>query len=785
MNRKIILFSIAICGLMSSAQAQQVVPAQQEREVYDGPSEKPIQHVLTKSGTAIWGAESVSGTADGQFQNSFVNSTTAGSYDPANWTALTLNDANGVPGNAYWTQTMTGSSQGAYWGTQAPMMSPTQSNGAAIFDSDFMDNAGVAGAFGTGTSPSPHEGWLVSPRIDLTGYTDSVISVKFWCKWREFIVSNFSVSLSTDDGATWTDFSIPAVLPGVSIGEGWVSAYFTNQFTGVVNLTQCRIAFKFEGDYYYAMVDDVTIESGDAVDLTIAPNDINSGFIADQMYQVQIMNNRHIPISGISDPRDFTFGAVVQNQAGGTSNGYENSHLIAEISRDNGGVWTQVLLDSIWIPTINYADPGVSLTDTLSSTNWATVGDYRVRYIVDSYMDFNSSNDTLVEYFSINDDTYASKVEQDINGLPVTEIASFPAGNGFGTYEFGSTYEFPNVGSNNVALDSISQGFLVPANYVGAMDINYSVRLYEWDDANSNTSIDDITELTMVAIGNDTLLGAGNALGTYIVQSTPMFDVNTMTEGYALQDGKIYLATVSLVASENSLTNFSSTNMVWIACAESINYGMNFLNTNTKAHFLHLIDGNGTESLIDQGFGTIRVPAMGLHLSENCLSVTSDLSFSDDYLQVDFTDASTSLGDPVDSWSWDFGDGNTSTMQNPNHTYATGGTYEVCLTVTNTCSSDTYCDSVTVAPNTSGLSENWKENLMVYPNPAESVVNIQNLPEGELILEMRNLLGQVVYRSTIESATQTEISVSRLASGHYNLMIQSKSDVTIKHLVVK
>ncbi|MBC7849147.1 MAG: PKD domain-containing protein [Chitinophagaceae bacterium] len=38
------------------------------------------------------------------------------------------------------------------------------------------------------------------------------------------------------------------------------------------------------------------------------------------------------------------------------------------------------------------------------------------------------------------------------------------------------------------------------------------------------------------------------------------------------------------------------------------------------------------------------------------------------------------------SWSWDFGDGNMSTIQNPNHTYAAPGSYLVTLTVSNdTC----------------------------------------------------------------------------------------------------
>jgi gliding motility-associated-like protein len=36
-----------------------------------------------------------------------------------------------------------------------------------------------------------------------------------------------------------------------------------------------------------------------------------------------------------------------------------------------------------------------------------------------------------------------------------------------------------------------------------------------------------------------------------------------------------------------------------------------------------------------------------------------------------------------ETWFWEFGDGNTSTLQHPSHTYAAKGTYEVKLTVTN------------------------------------------------------------------------------------------------------
>ncbi len=54
-------------------------------------------------------------------------------------------------------------------------------------------------------------------------------------------------------------------------------------------------------------------------------------------------------------------------------------------------------------------------------------------------------------------------------------------------------------------------------------------------------------------------------------------------------------------------------------------------------------------------------------------------------LAVQFTDLST--GTPT-SWAWNFGDSQTSTLQNPSHTYASAGTYTVVLTATNTAGND-------------------------------------------------------------------------------------------------
>ncbi|MDA3911865.1 MAG: C25 family cysteine peptidase [Bacteroidales bacterium] len=55
---------------------------------------------------------------------------------------------------------------------------------------------------------------------------------------------------------------------------------------------------------------------------------------------------------------------------------------------------------------------------------------------------------------------------------------------------------------------------------------------------------------------------------------------------------------------------------------------------------------------------------------------------------VQFTDASLN----ADTWSWDFGDGNSSTAQNPVYTYTVNGTYTVALTVNNAYGNDTHTE---------------------------------------------------------------------------------------------
>ena len=69
--------------------------------------------------------------------------------------------------------------------------------------------------------------------------------------------------------------------------------------------------------------------------------------------------------------------------------------------------------------------------------------------------------------------------------------------------------------------------------------------------------------------------------------------------------------------------------------------------------------------------------------------------------------------------TWDFGDGNTSNVNNPSHTYASDGTYNVCTIINTTCGIDTLCTTLIVCgaptsaafvPSTSGLTVSFTDS---------------------------------------------------------------------------
>lgn len=63
---------------------------------------------------------------------------------------------------------------------------------------------------------------------------------------------------------------------------------------------------------------------------------------------------------------------------------------------------------------------------------------------------------------------------------------------------------------------------------------------------------------------------------------------------------------------------------------------------------------------------------------------------------VYFNNTSSTVSGPPPVYSWSFGDGTSSTLVNPTHTYTSNGYYSVCLTISGGGCTSTFCDTVQV-----------------------------------------------------------------------------------------
>ncbi len=151
---------------------------------------------------------------------------------------------------------------------------------------------------------------------------------------------------------------------------------------------------------------------------------------------------------------------------------------------------------------------------------------------------------------------------------------------------------------------------------------------------------------------------------------------------------------------------------------------------------------------------------------------------------VNFSDQSPGI---VQSWLWDFGDGNTSTQQHPTHTYAADGTYTVCLTVTNSCGTDSTCQNITIIG--TGIDQNaLEQTLNVYPNPAKDVLQVALSYSGNknLSIKMVDLTGKTVMHKTMTNANAQLITLntSTLSEGIYILHVNTNNESVARKVTI-
>jgi len=156
-----------------------------------------------------------------------------------------------------------------------------------------------------------------------------------------------------------------------------------------------------------------------------------------------------------------------------------------------------------------------------------------------------------------------------------------------------------------------------------------------------------------------------------------------------------------------------------------------------------------------------------------------------DSLKVSFSHA---INPSNATYVWDFGDGNTSTLANPTHQYASPGMYNVCCTVTrpnpDSCSA-TFCSMVNVVGH--GHNNHRMDGMVdeqpsidIFPNPMSAatgaIVSVTNI-SNPVIFKMYDMTGRLIFTKSNVIEGNFTIAGNNIRPGLYFYLVNDDNDV--------
>ncbi|MEM6270363.1 MAG: PKD domain-containing protein [Bacteroidota bacterium] len=308
-----------------------------------------------------------------------------------------------------------------------------------------------------------------------------------------------------------------------------------------------------------------------------------------------------------------------------------------------------------------------------------------------------------------------------------------------------------------------SFGTVVAAQTVTFTNSSTGASSYLWDFGDGNTS-------TMFS-PTHTYAAPGNYLACLITDNGNCQDTScqTVTTGCPAPTATFAATPTLLSVAFNDQTLGSPTNWLW-------DFGDG--NTSIMQNPTHTYAAPGSYTVCLTVTDTCGTDSSCQSVTVACPQPSSAFSFTQNMFDATFSDASTISG--TVAYLWDFGDGNTSTMQNPTHTYAANGNYTACLTVTDDCGSDSTCQNVTVFviavddPASFGT-------VRLYPNPSAGAFTLEGTRRFDLPLQIRvsDLLGKVVYEQQLPAGNSNfkqPVNLSSTAPGLYFVQLSAGSD---------
>ncbi|HHZ64808.1 MAG TPA: PKD domain-containing protein, partial [Flavobacteriales bacterium] len=315
---------------------------------------------------------------------------------------------------------------------------------------------------------------------------------------------------------------------------------------------------------------------------------------------------------------------------------------------------------------------------------------------------------------------------------------------------------------------SAAAGFTYTTSTLSAVFSNTSSNAtsYSWDFGDSGMS----TDMDPIHIYS--------APGTYTVTLIAFLDckndtmVQTVTVCETLNSG--FTSTSSLLTATFTNSSVGAATYEW-------NFGDG--DTSSQANPTHAYLSAGTYTVTLIGTNACETDTFVSSVTVGCSALNA--SFSSTAAGQVVTYANNSIG--ADSYSWDFGDGNTSSQTNPVNTYGSDGAYMVTLIATNACTSDTFQTQINI--NTTGIIEtSLITGMELFPNPSHGAITLHVVMEAPGVVHtvIYDLVGKKLYaEESYKQRTYSEnIELGNLAKGIYLIRVESSGNVVQRKLIL-